>query len=684
MSLSLQKRECVDLISISSMINKLKTSNDHFNKAFRRLLTKLTQQFCPNDIKLYGNMLVISPCPFHNKPYDQLTFDPYSLKFRCNFSSDLDLHDLIDDDVKREIELAKAEETQKVEVKKEIERVEEEDGKDGKEEEDLAKPAVLTKDDKLEDLYRRIKEEMEKNDYKCMIFGNAGLICTPCPVHNSQYDALFYDISVSPFWRCAKEPDKDITNIPIYTIFDDELRENLIKKSKVTSNDLQSFRAQIVERHYLTNNLLISIRKEDSESYTLYKYDAEEGIYKELGAGAVIAQLQLLYEELFGGKKPPITLRTEMKSKIYELTVVEEGEKIFSPIKGDKFYLVGRKKDIEINTTTGEVRFLEKDPINRPFRKRMNFDFNTYPPIIMPSELDIFKKYTTPRFFKNILFLLVKGVILKGSDTIFVNYSRIHGTGKTSLFNLLEDLFEEDIVARVMPKHFASEFVESKYINKRYLMIDEYKGKSENINNILKQLASDRSKIPVDIKYESPRDVINTLTVSINTNRILFPDEFLEDTAFMARVKITPFIHVWRKEEYPNWTKEQKEKIVLWIIKYLVPAYFQGRLKTETYPRFIIEDWIRGNGGIPPTRLLDFLDFSAYQNYNPKNTQGVFVPLEKAYKYYVLWCDKTDTLPMADEEFYAEMKKTITAGWLIEKNGEEGLYMKKKGIEFFI
>ncbi len=149
--------------------------------------------------------------------------------------------------------------------------------------------------------------------------------------------------------------------------------------------------------------------------------------------------------------------------------------------------------------------------------------------------------------------MLAKAIAYQGSDDIFINISRVHGTGKTSLYNIFEDLFG-DVVTRVKPKHFYGEFLESKFINKTFLIIDEYNGHSQYINDELKALASKRSKIATDRKFKEMIDVQNTLTVVVNTNRLKINQENLKDLAFMTRVRITPFTHVWSEEEFPQWS----------------------------------------------------------------------------------------------------------------------------------
>ncbi len=443
----------------------------------------------------------------------------------------------------------------------------------------------------------------------------------------------------------------------------------------------------MVERHYLSNNIILSIRSEkkgDQESFVAYRHDPQDGIYKVLGPGEIKADLQKIYEDFFTDK-PPITLLSEMKYKVYKLTKRDGTEAIFSWDKGTVYYLPGRIRDIEVNLSTGEVRLLEKDPLNRPFLTRMPYDFSSLydPPSGMPRELEFLKKYTTPRFFVNILAMLAKAVTMKGADIIFVNYSRVHGTGKTTLYNIFEDLFG-DVVARAKVKDFQYQFFEATLVGKTLLLMEEYKGYSPTVNERLKEFASEKGKIEGSRKFkERNAKAPNTLAVVLNMNRLKINEEFLEEPAFMQRIAITPFTHVWKSEEYPRWSKEEKERIVLWVVKNLVPQFVTGKLRPTTYPRGVIREWVERYEGVPPSGVDIFLRENAYAEENARNTNAVFVPLQTAYYYYQLWCDANDYLPVTDEEFAELMHYGANEQYLFEKEGVKGIYMKKANLSFF-
>ncbi len=568
----------------------------------------------------------------------------------------------------------------------------------------------------LEDLYVDKKARMEEQGFQCQVFGSAGILCAPCPHHpNDAYDAIYLDFytTMQNMWKCIKDteirplrnekpPAEDKAEVPEIPAFGDDLIAlmEIRNETKVKAEDRAGFLTEWVARKYLTSNLLISIRRGDQESYETYKYNPEQGIYEKIGPGAIVAQTSIIYRG-YSGKNPSISTTTLIKKLIQEYSVREGDESIFSWDKGFRHYLPGRIRDIEIDTITGEMRLLEKDPINRPFIKRMSYDFSTLsdPPASMPRELEFLKKYTTPRFFVNILAMIAKAVLPRGEDIIFINYSRSHGTGKTTLFDVIDTLFG-DVVARADIKDFYYQFFESTLIGKTLLLLEEYEGYSPTVNKKLKVFASDRGRIEGMVKFRNEKvKAPNTLAVVLNMNRLKLSEEFLEETAFMQRIVVTPFTHKWRKEEFPEWAhpvksetedkyKEVKEKLVIWIVKNLVPEFIKGKLKPVSYSRSTIRRWVEHYDGIPPVGLDKFLREKAIEESEVKNKQAVFVPLDTAYYYYQLWCDAQvekgeDYLPLTDEEFIDFMNYDINARYLAEKDGVKGIWLKSVNLSFF-
>ncbi len=536
----------------------------------------------------------------------------------------------------------------------------------------------------LPDFYSTLSAELyQKYQIECRTVGY-GLFCSPCPFHRDEkYDMLIFDIMTNTkghYFTCTKEPD---TYTDEYRVFDEteiSLLEEL--KKKISKNDIQTTRAEVVERHYVSSHIIISIRQSGQEGYRAFRYVENEGIYQELSPGTIKAELQITYERLWA-QKPPITLLSEMKNKVYALTVREGDENIFSNVKGTKLYLPGRVRDIEVNTLTGEVQILPKDPINRPFTKRLPYGFSEDPPDTMPPEMEIFRKYTTPRFYNNILIMLASGLAFRSDAQIFVLYSRDHGTGKSTFFNILENLFSKDLVTRAQPKQFYDQFAESKLLGKSLLILEEYRGGSLTIDETLKRLASRDSTISTNRKYKEYIDAPNTVTLLTATNRLKYNTD---DKAFLRRLIITPFTHVWAESEYPSWLRDQstKERIVLYLAKHVLPDYLTGKLRPVTYSVHKIQEWLTDNDA-PNDGIEEFLRYYFYKDCSEQNHEAIQVSVDTAYQYYLIWTDRVDILPASDQEFRDKLEfLKVREDWIIKKDGKEMMCMKKSNLEFFI
>ncbi len=527
----------------------------------------------------------------------------------------------------------------------------------------------------LPDFYQQYSPQFyQQYRTDCRQIGYA-LFCSPCPHHPTEkHDAMVFDIlsrTRGMYFTCVKE----MAYTDEYVTFNNaELTAIEEMKKTVKPKDVETTRSEIVERQYLMNNIIISFHNGSGEGYRSYRYISNEGIYTELSPGTIKAELQLLYENLWG-MKPSLNLLTEMKNKIQVQTVIEGDETIFSPRKGDIHYIVGRVKDIEVNRRTGEVRVLDKDPLGRPFLKRFPYDFSAETPEDMPKELEFMRRYTTPKFFDNILIMLASGLAFKSDAQIFVLISRDHGTGKSTFANILEKLFGRDLVAKVQPKHFYDQYVEAKLEGKSLMIMEEYRGGAETIDESLKRLASEDSTIPINRKHKEHIDIDNTVTIITSANGLSF---HTDDQAFLRRLMITPFTHNWSRDEYPTWLNDQstKERIIMWLIKNVLPRYLKQELKPVTYPIETVTEWL-SERKTPEDGIEDYLNDMYYPHCNPHNSESILVTLDKVFQYYLFWADRHNMLPASDAEFKVRLDRLKTDDMIVEKEGEECMCLKK-------
>ncbi len=426
-----------------------------------------------------------------------------------------------------------------------------------------------------------------------------GLLCYPCPYHrDDKYDRLIIDAPESELAvSCTKEPTVDRLaelkkNKESFIEFTEAIKLFNEIIGKPTQKDADSLLDEIIARNFLINHIVISIHVDTEEGYKTYVYNPDQGIYEYWSTERLLTELKAI-TSFMAIVDPSYTLLDGIKKTVHKLTAISGDESIFSPLKEDVFYLPGRVRDIEVNLTTGEVRILKKDPINRPFIKRMPYDFDIdwdnekvrEELAKEPPEFKIFKKYTTPKFWANIQIMLAKAFIFHGLDYIFWNFSRTHNVGKTTIFSLIKKL-AGDVVEIVKEKNFKNEYFESRLVNRTILLMEEYKGDNESVNEDLKQFASNETTIMGNKKYATRVEAQNMLSIVINSNTMALKDTFLKDKAFMRRLKVTPFIHIWETNELPSWYrssnskegKQTRERLVLYIVTQLVPKVLRFQL----------------------------------------------------------------------------------------------------------
>ncbi len=659
----LPRRDCKNLLEIADKIKKLDTGNEHLTKAYRLLLYKITDQYCPDDITVEGNMLVIKPCPFHQySTYDRLIFDPYAMKFRCVLSPTLKLE--VDDTIKREILEAFSPKPKPKDEDEEINI--------------FIRPAVFQKGDQLKDLYERNKEEMEKIGLECIVFKNAGIVCTPCKAHeNDKFDAIYFDLNQSITWRCAKE-FRDVKNIPVYSITDKNLRERITKESKTLSNDRYSFRSEVVARHYLSNNIIKTIDAENG--YVVYKYYNDLGYFRIISDDVLKSELQYAYEKMNNGEVPHMNLLSIIRNKVCELSKSGKDLSVFEHDHRDYYYIPFRNVDVMVNRVTREVKMEQKDPINRPFLSALPYDIDSLDMLEpMPPELQELLSLVPPSFRETLLMEIVSPLVFTGSRRIFINYSRIGGTGKSTLLRRLSDLYL-GLVAWTEADMLESRFEKSILIGKSAVLIDEFEGTRLSIKRQLKTLASDND-LRIELKNGPILNIKNKLTVIVNTNTLRF-ETF--DRALLQRIIVIPFIRNFRETDRPKeWSLETKIKIIKWLIKYGLPIYY-GK-EPKRYPLDQLQMWIEKAkmGEMPYDGIEDFLHmYFIKERKGEREVNGKLLTFEEAYSYYLTWTDRVDYIPVSFQEFVERVNYIANRdrAWITDNNK---LYIRYANLDFF-
>ncbi len=527
-----------------------------------------------------------------------------------------------------------------------------------------------TEDISLDVLLAEIAEKKREKYGECRKVG-IFLFCEKCPYHQDEkYDSFFFD-TINGMWRCAKDPSLQT--------YDDEITLDQLKAvvKKAKQKDIESAKAEVTERHYITNNMIKTVNTE--KGYLPFKYDEGLGYYKPLSNDVLKSELQHTYEMIWG-QKPSLNLLTEMRNKVCKLTEAGKDLSIFEHDHGDYYYIPFRNVDVYVHRKTGEVKMVPKDPLNRPFLTALQYNLTSLDTVeVMPKKLEKLLELVPPQFRETLLMELASVLAFKGRRLIFINFSRVGGTGKTTLLKRLSELFP-GLVIWSEADELDGRFEKSALVGKNAILIDEFEGRKSSVKTQLKILASD-NKLRIEYKNGPVINIQNTLIVIVNTNTLLF-ENF--DTALSQRIVIIPFIMNFSNTDEPEeWTEEDKIEIIKWLIKYVLPKYFKKEPKR--YPVDKIIQWINSAklGEQPYDGIEEFLQKLCYKG---EEKPGVLVSLKEAYNYYLLWCDTVDYIPVTYQEFVDKLKFLYNrdGAWLIKKGEEEKLCMRKINLAFFM
>nr|AHA92079.1 hypothetical protein [Los Azufres archaeal virus 2] len=538
----------------------------------------------------------------------------------------------------------------------------------------------------IDDIYLELRAQLDGKVNECHVKGHI-LFCKPCPDHpDVEGDMLFYD----PFrarWACLKDPYTPKTSIALFgeegveyelPTLSSKAEEALRKKAK--SNVVYTGEAEVVELHFVLENLLISLDTK-KKGYEVYKYVAENGHYDLISSDKLRAELQYIYENVWG-RKPPATILSEMMNKIYKLTEREEGYKVFDHAGPDYFFIPARDKDVKVNRLTGQVEFLDKDPVGRPFLTALPYNLGA-PPENMPKAIKELLRYVPPGFQNTLLAELVAPLSFSGKREIYVNFSRLGGTGKSTVLHRIKEIYQ-DLAIYEESEVLGERFEKSLLVGKVALLIDEYKGRKENE---LKLLASN-NELRVEHKHGAIINIPNRITVIMATNEL----RFSPDMAFLSRLVIVPFVWNHPRQQLPELTEKEREEAISWLIHWALPRYLKNQIAPKQYPLDLIKKWAAGyfkreEPEPPEGRVEEFISEYFHMEPEEREFHGKFVTLKEAFEYYLMWADKFNVLPVSFEEFLdvvTYMKVRDRGAWVFERGGQEIMYMKRAGLSFFL
>ncbi len=518
---------------------------------------------------------------------------------------------------------------------------------------------------------------------QCQIEGYL-LMCEPCRRHpDDKNDRVVFDIMAPEppyYWFCLREP---WVRGDTYVKFDEDDMKIIERvKRSLRSREVESTRAIIVEKNYLMQGVYLSTRA-GREGHTLYRYDPQKGYFKSENAGAVKHELQVLYEKIFR-EKPPVYLVPQMFAKITQ-TVERRDDDLFSPVKGNLLYIPGKSKDLEVNKETFETRILEKDPINRPFLSALPYDFiDTFED--MPPELREIMSLVPPQFQTILLYELASPLAFQARHMIFVNYSRVPSTGKSTLFRRMWELYggeDGGLITTSDISLLGERFEKADYQGKGALLIDETEDLFRKGTAVayMKKIASS-GLLRTEEKYQEKKTIVNRLIMIINTNRISFPP----DRTLLSRFAVIPFVRNFESRKVvPEWSKSTRQYIVNWLIRYALPRYLQA--SEDEMIKYSVDkllSWAKEKR-YPPAFVDRFLEKTCYTHYTGTEKHGKLLTLEQAYQMYLLMYGE-EIIPVTFNEFVklVEITWKKTKKYLVEEKGQKMLYFTKEGLEPFM
>ncbi len=553
----------------------------------------------------------------------------------------------------------------------------------------------------LSDFYSELSSELyQKYGVECRQIGY-GLFCSPCPKHQSErYDMLFFDILANTkghYFTCMKEPDTYSDEPKAFDETEISLIEEL--KKKIKPRDIESTRSEVVERNYLINNIIISIEIGGQEGYKAFRYNTEKGIYVDLGSGVIKTELQAIYEQMFV-QKPPVTYVPQMKAKVFKQSVRKEGYKVFQHSEGDYFYVPVKNKDIKINRLTGEIEYLDLDPINRPFLYRLQREIEPPKSLEMPKIMKDLLNLVPPSHHDNFLIMLLSPLLGKSQRIIFYNFSRTGSNGKTTFFNLLERLYGHELIDKLSSNQLSDRFSLSDLIGKTALLVEDYTawGLAQSTLKTLASPGNDADEedvggtVKIEKKYENYTRIPLTVSVIMSSNTLTFD---VRDLAFIDRLIIIPWIRKFDvTSDPPHYTKEDVDELLRWLIHVPLFQYLRKELKLKKiYDTNEIVEWaIQSRKGVdftgkrqvkqdmlnsPDNGVDEFVEEYVYKPSAPK---GVPTEIDEAFRIYLKFCEQNGILPLADKEFQKELDERQ-----LLKEKDSKLYVNmRKGLLLFM
>ncbi len=367
--------------------------------------------------------------------------------------------------------------------------------------------------------------------------------------------------------------------------------------------DVQKERMGMMEKvieEYFRRYHPIIVETIDSEKPYFFKYS--DPIYELTGRDFIRIDLCHCYDRLVNSD--PDFRKSDLPLSYLGLAVKEVMKRapkyspdVFYKNEGGVYRIPGKKNDLLVNPNTGELRAVERDPINYPSVIALPYDFSKNPPKEMPEELKEVLTITPPSFREALLYELVSPLTFQ--KQLFVNYIvDKHYEAQYTLNEVFETLyaraigysnfFEPGISRECMYSDLIWQFAIHSYLFHT----------SEIIKSLMESpMIVGRIKYHHNVVFRNRFPII----IDVTDNRDLLDPNLIED---MVIIPITDTVLGKRDPRYGglerwclNWSEETKEEIVLWLIHNVLIKSLRGGYKNymDIFPKETIISW-RANG----------------------------------------------------------------------------------------
>jgi hypothetical protein len=427
-------------------------------------------------------------------------------------------------------------------------------------------------------------------------------------------------------------------------------------------------RIERVIEEYFKRKRLIAMETHDSLNPIFFEY--ENGKYWKTGDEIMKAGIIVYYEELH-----------TLKPFRYYKWAVDEIKRRAPRVKPDDFFKIengtyrifGVKNDLMVNINTGEIKVVDKDPINYPSVYALPYDLSKKPPTEMPNELKQILTITPPQFQDALLFELTAPLAYQ--KQVFVDYIVDYwAEALDTINNVLHQLYWDEEKLMAVGEYW-TEFDKAYFFDK--LFIYSYcPGKSKGLKEFI-----DTSIITGKFKYHAPFSFRNRFPITIVADYYKdMPDHTVLKDAIIIPITYTVIgtpdpTDISGKVRFIHWSHETRENIILWLIYNVLPRYLRGEHKKymNLFSLETLKEWEKY--GSPDDGVYRFTKEFIYEECTVEyKAHSIIMTTENAYQIYLKW-GYGKYMPASQRQFLEKLGSSVKDGKVcVKKNAIASIF----------